>query len=162
MEPPVETTTSSVYTSDYIAQLKAANAAPPRPSPQITSQPAEAIEAYNADELEAMGMDDIADGVSFGSQQPHPRFTMESELKSFPTIGEAGNVIPGGSAVVEAKKKRERLRAIGAPNASVAVPQEEFISLSLTKREEPEYQGPHPESRLVREEDDLGDGEDGM
>ena len=36
--------------------------------------------------------------------------------------------------------------------------EEDFISLSVTKRDE--YAGPHPESRLVREEDELGEGED--
>ncbi len=65
------------------------------------------------------------------------------------------------NAIQDAKKKRERLRALGTPNATT-VPDQEFISLSLTKRpEEPEDQGPHPESRLMREDDDLGDGEDG-
>ena len=30
----------------------------------------------------------------------------------------------------------------------------------MTRREET-YQGPHPESRLVREDDELGEGDDG-
>lgn len=37
---------------------------------------------------------------------------------------------------------------------------DEYISLSLTTRVD-EYQGPHPESRLMREDDDLGEGDDG-
>lgn len=37
--------------------------------------------------------------------------------------------------------------------------EEDFISLSVTKRSEDT--GPHPESRLVREEDELGEGDDG-
>lgn len=57
-----------------------------------------------------------------------------------------------------AKEKRERLRA-GKP--SDATSGEDFISLSVTKRAE-EWQGPHPESRLMREDDDLGEGDDGM
>lgn len=36
-----------------------------------------------------------------------------------------------------------------------------FISLSVTRKEDT-YQGPHPESRLMREDDDLGEGDDGM
>lgn len=36
---------------------------------------------------------------------------------------------------------------------------EDYISLSVTRRTED--QGPHPESRLVREEDELGEGDDG-
>jgi GC-rich sequence DNA-binding factor len=36
---------------------------------------------------------------------------------------------------------------------------EDFISLSVTKRDN--NLGPHPESRLVREEDELGEADDG-
>jgi len=38
---------------------------------------------------------------------------------------------------------------------------DEYISLSLTTRDG-EYRGPHPESRLMREDDDLGEGDDGV
>ena len=41
-----------------------------------------------------------------------------------------------------------------------AAGEEDFISLSVTRRDEVS-QGPHPESRLVREEDELGEGDDG-
>lgn len=60
--------------------------------------------------------------------------------------------IPTTSAISAAKEKRERLRKLG--------PEEDFISLSVTKRSELP-QGPHPDSRLVREEDELGEGDDG-
>lgn len=36
--------------------------------------------------------------------------------------------------------------------------EEDFISLSVTRRSEDS--GPHPDSRLVREEDELGEGDD--
>lgn len=36
--------------------------------------------------------------------------------------------------------------------------EEDFISLSVARRDD--YAGPHPESRLVREEDELGEGDD--
>jgi GC-rich sequence DNA-binding factor len=49
------------------------------------------------------------------------------------------------------------LRATGSTNSHA----DEYISLSLTKRDD-EYQGPHPESRLMREDDDLGEGDDGV
>ncbi|TFK52235.1 GCFC-domain-containing protein [Heliocybe sulcata] len=61
-------------------------------------------------------------------------------------------VIPSASSIQAAKEKRERLRTT-APAA------EDFISLSLTQRED-NYQGPHPESRLVREDDELGEAEE--
>ena len=60
--------------------------------------------------------------------------------------------IPSASSVQAAKEKRERLRQSG--------PEEDFISLSVTKRAD-FSQGPHPESRLMREDDELGEGDDG-
>jgi Nineteen complex-related protein 2 len=62
--------------------------------------------------------------------------------------------IPSESSIKVAKEKRERLRKTQIPG------EEDFISLSVTKRAD-EPQGPHPESRLVREEDELGEGDDG-
>ncbi|KAI0081642.1 hypothetical protein K474DRAFT_1656446 [Panus rudis PR-1116 ss-1] len=58
-------------------------------------------------------------------------------------------VIPSSSSIQAAKQKRERMRATGVS--------EDFISLTVSKRED---QGPHPMSRLVREEDELGEGDD--
>ena len=60
--------------------------------------------------------------------------------------------IPSASSILAAKQKRERIRSTKGG--------EDYISLSLTKRED-YSQGPHPESRLVREEDELGDADDG-
>lgn len=37
---------------------------------------------------------------------------------------------------------------------------EDYISLSVVRRAD-ENQGPHPDSRLVREDDELGEGDDG-
>jgi GC-rich sequence DNA-binding factor len=48
------------------------------------------------------------------------------------------------------------MRTAGPPSSHA----EEYISLSLTTRDD-KYQGPHPESRLMREDDDLGEGDDG-
>jgi hypothetical protein len=75
---------------------------------------------------------------------------------SFFVIDAGVATIPSQSAVLAAKEKRERMRAAG-PSSSHA---DEYISLSLTTRVG-EYQGPHPESRLMREDDDLGEGDDG-
>lgn len=61
------------------------------------------------------------------------------------------SAIPAESSILAAKQKRERLRTTGVS--------EDFISLSVTERREDD--GPHPESRLAREEDELGDGDDG-
>lgn len=74
---------------------------------------------------------------------------------SFPDSGVA--TIPSQSAVLAAKEKRERMRTTG----SISSRADEYISLSLTSRDD-EYRGPHPESRLMREDDDLGEGDDGV
>ncbi|KAF4590038.1 hypothetical protein EYR40_009567 [Pleurotus pulmonarius] len=65
-------------------------------------------------------------------------------------IFESETTIPAEATIKNAKEKRERLRGTGA--------EDDFISLSVTRRAED--QGPHPESRLVREEDELGEGDD--
>jgi GC-rich sequence DNA-binding factor len=65
--------------------------------------------------------------------------------------------IPSESAVLAAKEKRERMRTTGSASSRA----DEYIPLSLTTRDDG-YQGPHPESRLMREDDDLGQGDDGV
>ena len=61
--------------------------------------------------------------------------------------------IPSSSSSVAAKEKRERLRKTGNTG-------DDYISLSITKRTD-YSQGPHPESRLMREDDEVGEGDDG-
>ncbi|KAH6912669.1 nineteen complex-related protein 2-domain-containing protein [Coprinopsis sp. MPI-PUGE-AT-0042] len=56
------------------------------------------------------------------------------------------------SAIKVAKEKRDRLRKVRDAG------EEDFISLSLTRRSDDI--GPHPSSRLVREEDELGEAEE--
>lgn len=68
---------------------------------------------------------------------------------------ETTTIIPSESLIKTAKERRERLRKTGVST------EEDYISLSVTRREDID-QGPHPESRLVREEDELGEGDDGM
>ncbi len=80
------------------------------------------------------------------------------DLLRFRLSTAAGEVaIPSQSFVLAAKEKRERLRAVSPASSHT----EDYISLSLTKRDG-EYLGPHPESRLMREDDDLGEGDDGV
>ena len=65
--------------------------------------------------------------------------------------------IPSESSILAAKEKRDRLRKTKVVNSGA---EEDFISLSVLRKEDV-YQGPHPESRLMREDDDLGEGDDG-
>ncbi|KAF8171926.1 nineteen complex-related protein 2-domain-containing protein [Mycena galopus ATCC 62051] len=61
--------------------------------------------------------------------------------------------IPAESSIKVARERRERLRKTGVST------EDDFISLSVVKRSD-ESRGPHPESRLMREEDELGEGDD--
>lgn len=81
-------------------------------------------------------------------------YNLSTLLASLMCFVETSIDIPFESSIKVAKEKRERLRK------AKAVGEEDFISLSVTKRDEAS-QGPHPESRLVREEDELGEGDDG-
>lgn len=67
--------------------------------------------------------------------------------------------IPTEAAIKATKEKRARLQKLG-PSVTDST-SEDFVSLSLTKREPSKDQGPHPESRLQREDDDLGEGDEG-
>ncbi|KAF7364986.1 GC-rich sequence DNA-binding factor-like protein [Mycena venus] len=72
---------------------------------------------------------------------------------SMQDIEESETFIPSESSIKVAKERRERLRKTGVSH------EDDFISLSVVKRPD-ESQGPHPESRLMREEDELGEGDD--
>ncbi|KEP54034.1 putative GC-rich sequence DNA-binding factor [Rhizoctonia solani 123E] len=122
-----------IYDRAYLDQLKAATmSAPPAPTPD-----ADVEMTLSIDEADGAMVVDTGDvGDVFDSQQT--------------------KILPS-SAVIDAKKKREQMRVTGKTN----VPQQdEFISLSLMRRDEDTYQGPHPDSRLQREDDDLGEGDD--
>ncbi|KAI5980724.1 GCFC-domain-containing protein [Pisolithus albus] len=75
----------------------------------------------------------------------------DQTVVSLDTPATSGVSIPTQSHVQAAREKRERLRAIG--------PEQDYISLAVTTLTDT-YQGPHPESRLMREEDELGEGDD--
>lgn len=67
--------------------------------------------------------------------------------------------IPNEASIKAAKEKRERLRQLGVTTGDSS---DDFISLSLVSQDTSRRdQGPHPESRLQREDDDLGEGDDG-
>lgn len=69
------------------------------------------------------------------------------------------NAIPSESSIKAAKEKRERMRKVKGSGSGGG--EEEFISLSVARRDENIDLGPHPESRLMREDDEMGDAEEG-
>ncbi|OAX42141.1 hypothetical protein K503DRAFT_790350 [Rhizopogon vinicolor AM-OR11-026] len=89
----------------------------------------------------------VAEGYDADVSMDLGDITMEATETSF----NVDTVIPSESSISSAKQRRERIRTQGT--------QDDFISLSVTKRDTVP-QGPHPESRLMREEDELGEGDD--
>ncbi|KZV86977.1 hypothetical protein EXIGLDRAFT_621222 [Exidia glandulosa HHB12029] len=75
-----------------------------------------------------------------------------ADMDELPDPGET--IIPSESSIVAAKQKRDRLRKTGGTK------EDDFISLEVTKRSSLKDDGPHPESRLVREDDEVGEGDD--
>ncbi|KAI8994209.1 nineteen complex-related protein 2-domain-containing protein [Trametes punicea] len=130
-EPPItQRSTGPTYDAAYLNELKAST-----PSARPPMPPEETV-SYEADvsmDLDATAHVSALTGLT-SEAAPEP-------------------VIPSASSILAAKEKRERLRAAKATG------EEDYISLSLTKRDD-YSKGPHPESRLVREEDELGDADD--
>ncbi|KAG1906541.1 GCFC-domain-containing protein [Suillus fuscotomentosus] len=75
----------------------------------------------------------------------------ETSIEVTEIADDVDTMIPSESSILSAKQRRERMRTHGT--------EDDFISLSVTKRDTVP-QGPHPESRLMREEDELGEGDD--
>lgn len=124
---------SPVYTKAYLSELKAQTLSTPPPK-RATVQ----------DEDVDMSIDDSA--FADASMQL-------ASMDMLPDPGET--LIPSESSIVAAKQKRDRLRKTGGAQ------EDDFISLEVTKRSSLKDDGPHPESRLVREDDEMGEGEDG-
>ena len=134
-----------VYDEAYLNELKAST---PSSRPRISEG-----DSHHDGTLINSALEDSAMDIG---NRPYIVFfrTCVPMRLSFTDTGVA--TIPSQSVVSAAKEKRERMRAAG-PSSSHA---DDYISLSLTTRND-QYQGPHPESRLMREDDDLGQGDDG-
>ncbi|KAK7690288.1 hypothetical protein QCA50_006943 [Cerrena zonata] len=119
------------YTAAYLNELKAAT---PSARPKLVE---DASVSYDADVT-------MADVDTLGAPSI-------SSLVDLTGDDAKETAIPTSASIQAAKQKREHARKTGVT--------EDFISLSLTKRDD-RAQGPHPMSRLVREEDELGEGDD--
>lgn len=129
------------YDASYLEDLKAyTNSSRPV---QLTS---------NTDE---QNKDDDSEMMLDASEMEGALIESVEELPLVSSRMNADTMIPSESSIKAAREKRDRLRKTGAPEGA----EEEFISLSVAKRDE-FAQGPHPSSRLMREDDDLGEGDD--
>ncbi|KAF7980000.1 hypothetical protein HWV62_40096 [Athelia sp. TMB] len=119
------------YSAEHLSELKASTPSLRRPPIQ---------DPYDADM--SMDMDSTAD------------FSMVAMNSSDVFLDDqSAPLIPSESSISNAKQKRERLRGAAAEGS------EDYISLSLTKQSD-QPKGPHPGSRLMREDDELGEGDD--
>lgn len=92
------------------------------------------------------GVDKIAEERELG-----PDGDLVTSMISTAVIPIIRNVIDNGALDVYSQHDIRRIIDLAAY----------LISLSVSKREDMQ-QGPHPESRLMREEDELGEGDDGI
>ncbi|GAC99508.1 hypothetical protein PHSY_007110 [Pseudozyma hubeiensis SY62] len=148
--PSTSTLSSSLYTSKYLDELRSSTPTLPRSradSPIAALGPGTRIEdPMLITQASRLALDD-------DSTLARARFAVDF----------AHDAIPSERVIRAAKEKRAKLRAAHAASASTAVG-DDFISLAPTSLEKYDGtgvdSGPHPHSRLQREEDELGDGED--
>ncbi|KAJ4482295.1 nineteen complex-related protein 2-domain-containing protein [Lentinula aciculospora] len=119
------------YDAAYINELKKSTPSSRAP-PQASADPYDADMSISMDVSMDMGDVSVVDVVDI--------------------TDEPDTLIHADSTIKQAKERRERLRKSGLSSS------EDYISLSVTRKTDD--QGPHPESRLVREEDELGEGDD--
>ncbi|OXG25371.1 GC-rich sequence DNA-binding factor [Cryptococcus neoformans Ze90-1] len=137
---PSATKNSGVYSREYLSELKAAT--PTRAPRDVT----DTIE--DDDDVDSSGLS---------------RLAREKYASSFAQDTTAG--IPDATTIAAAKMKRQAgMGGNGAATAS-AENGEDYISLGSGGGKIAIYdaqQGPHPESRLMREEDEEGEGDEDL
>lgn len=124
--PNADSPSTSLYTSEYLDELKSS-------TPTL---------ARSRDQSPALGP-----GRTI--EDPMSRISLNDLTRA--KYGE--DAIPSEAEIRSAKEKRARLRAAAASAGG-----EDFISLDVSTSKVDD--GPHPHSRLMREEDELGDGEE--
>jgi GC-rich sequence DNA-binding factor len=124
------------YDAAYLSELRASTTAAPRPERPVNAMEINDRElAFDASEMEGAIIENLDD--------------MQVLMSNSHTEA----LIPSESSIKAAKEKRDRLR-------KTATAEEDFIPLTVSKWDGPV--GPHPESRLVREDDEMGEGDDGQ
>ncbi|WVR08253.1 hypothetical protein IAU60_005300 [Kwoniella sp. DSM 27419] len=131
---PSTNTSSSVYSSEYLTQLKAAT---PTRAPRSTE-----VDEDDVDHSDSQGLSRLA------------REKYAARMVEDTTAG-----IPDDAAIAAAKAKRQAALESKRHGGN----EEDYISLGDGKIAVYDGdQGPHPESRLMREEDEEGDGDEDL
>jgi GC-rich sequence DNA-binding factor len=123
------------YDASYLAELKASTNSSRPPTDAQNGNDGDIDMTFDASEMDGAVVENLDD------------LSLLTETITTDTV------IPSESAIKAAREKRDRMKKTG-------VTEDDYISLSVTKREDI-FMGPHPESRLMREDDDLGQGDDG-
>lgn len=126
------------YDDAYLKELKAST-----PNARPIVAPAESNMSIDISGATLQTLDVITGDSVFLSAFSHYAEILNAEA------GETS--IPSESSIKVAKERRERVR-----KAKISG-EEDYISLAITRRDD----NIHPESRLVREEDELGEVEEG-
>ena len=136
-----------IYDKAYLSELKASTPTARPPLPERDSHGADI--SMDADDFSTQTIEtvDVFGTVAYFSSTACLMLTKV-------LLEESETAIPSESSILASKQKRERLRDISSTG------QEDYISLSVAKQDD-QSRGPHPESRLMREEDELGEGDDG-
>ncbi|KAG6878518.1 hypothetical protein C0993_005449, partial [Termitomyces sp. T159_Od127] len=124
------------YDAAHLRELKAGTPSS-RPPPAAET-------SMDVDEASSLALD--------GAGSPFCKTSLAARCPRL-TGAPAEAIIPTDSSIKAARERRERLRKTGAGG------DEDFISLSVVRGADA-LEGPHPASRLVREEDELGEGDD--
>ena len=136
--PSSATTTSSTYTKEFLSQLKA------------TTLSAPVAESTN-DEFDSLTQSKFA---------RYNEYTTDLSSTSSTNPTTKIPLIPTSSTINSARESRERLRYEGARNDGAG--ESGYIGLEVVEGgNQVGMKGKGKESRLVRDEDDLGDGDEG-
>ena len=132
------------YDQAHLRELKANT---PTSRSVIATDPYDADMSMDIGDVSTMSVDSAN---VFGESSVHEDYA----LNYIWNVDASEAIIPSSSSIKVARERRELLRKTG-----VSV-EDDFVSLSVVRRNED--QGPHPESRLMREEDEVGDADDGL
>ncbi|GAA5934347.1 uncharacterized protein JCM15063_004548 [Sporobolomyces koalae] len=123
---PGGTPSSSVYSKEYLDQLKNSQLSAPRPAATTTDR-------SNGE----------YDGLT---------------LSKFGTIDDASSTIPTSNAIAQAKARREEMRKSGLEDGYISLSSGSGTGSTLAVG----FANKGGDSRLVREEDELGDGDEDL
>lgn len=154
---------ASMYSKEYLDQLKSSQLSAPKPNP------AAAIPTGDANEFDDLTLSkfgsqtDLAQGKEVSFFFPRSSdvllYLRRARVDFFSRVSDLTASIPTTNAIAQAKARREELRKTGLVST-----QDDYISLSGGRSSVSTvgFANKGGDSRLVREEDELGDGDEDL